>query len=484
MADDRYEFLEPIGTGGMAVVWRARDRTLGRPVAIKRLLPHLASDPSAAQRFRREARAAAALTHPGIVTVYDTGEDDQGPYIVLELVEGRTLADRLREGPVDPSEAAGIVASVADALDHAHAQGVIHRDVKPSNLILDGDGRIRLTDFGIAMTLEDPTTVTSPDAIVGTISYLAPEIIDGGGASPASDIYSLAAVTYEMLTGTPPYRAEQIGTLLEAIRAGDTVPMEGVPAGMADTVRLAMSTDPADRPESAGVFAMGIVADTTLRIEPPTTLLAPISQAGSEEPTVVMTPGQPVPGSNEIPGATESAQARLSRNGKSGRRWSMLLGVSMIGVALFIWAAMAREPTTVSTDTSFPAAAVASTVTSTSTSTPTTSTSITTATSTTVATTLADTPEAITATIYEALAGLRPPEFHPREVNRVENSLMEVTEKWNEEEGDVEKALEKLFERVTGLPESEERDEISAMAIQLAETMGVQVDQGDKNDDD
>ncbi len=145
----------------MATVWKAKDTLLGRSVAIKRLLPHLATDPGAAGRFTREAQAAAGLSHPGIVTVFDTGEDEGGPYIVLELIEGTTLAAQLVEnGPVDPAAVADIVTQVASALDHAHAMGVVHRDVKPANIILEPEGRVRLTDFGIAKTFDDPTTVT------------------------------------------------------------------------------------------------------------------------------------------------------------------------------------------------------------------------------------------------------------------------------------------------------------------------------------
>lgn len=463
MVDDRYELIETIGTGGMAVVWKARDRTLDRSVAIKRLLPHLGSDPAAAARFQREARAAAALRHPGIVTVYDTGEDDEGPYIVLELVEGRTLADRLRsEGPLDPPEVAALMRSVAAALDHAHAQGVVHRDIKPSNLMVDDDGGVRITDFGIAMTLEDPTEVTTEEELIGTIAYMAPEILDGEPASPASDIYSLAAVTQVLLTGAPPFQTDHIGALAAAIRAGDRTVMEDVPAGMADMVQQAMSPKPADRPGSAGAFAAGLVASTTLPI--PRTPAVPTSRAGSDEPTLVM---------------AGAGRPDSDHNGRRGL--PVLLGVSVIGVGLLIWAALAREAPSEAADASLPAVAAAGAETTT-TMNPTTSTTTTT-TTTTVPTTVADTPETIATAIFAALAEMRPPEFHPRDVNRIDEALRKTLEEWAK--GDREKAekeLEKLAERVDDLPDSDERDALVVPVLDLAEAMGFDV--SDEFDDD
>lgn len=463
MVDDRYELIETIGTGGMAVVWKARDRTLDRSVAIKRLLPHLGSDPAAAARFQREARAAAALRHPGIVTVYDTGEDDEGPYIVLELVEGRTLADRLRsEGPLDPPEVAALMRSVAAALDHAHAQGVVHRDIKPSNLMVDDDGGVRITDFGIAMTVEDPTEVTTEEELIGTIAYMAPEILDGEPASPASDIYSLAAVTQVLLTGAPPFQTDHIGALAAAIRAGDRTVMEDVPAGMADMVQQAMSPKPADRPGSAGAFAAGLVASTTLPI--PRTPAVPTSRAGSDEPTLVM---------------AGAGRPDSDHNGRRGL--PVLLGVSVIGVGLLIWAALAREAPSEAADASLPAVAAAGAETTT-TMNPTTSTTTTT-TTTTVPTTVADTPETIATAIFAALAEMRPPEFHPRDVNRIDEALRKTLEEWAK--GDREKAekeLEKLAERVDDLPDSDERDALVVPVLDLAEAMGFDV--SDEFDDD
>jgi hypothetical protein len=227
---------------------------------------------------------------------------------------------------------------------------------------------------------------------------------------------------------------------------------------------------------------MGIAADTTLRIEPTLTLPVPIP-TGSEEPTRVLTESL-VPEGSGTGSALESPRAQPSGNGNVRRGSALLLGASLLGIVVLIWAAMAREPATVATDTSLASAGVTSIVATTGTSTATTNPPTTTSTSTTVPTTLAATPETITAAIYRALDGLRPPVFHPRDVNRLEGSLRDVTENWKDGQGDLEKPLEKFFERIAELPDTEERDQITSMAIQLAESMGVRVEQGDTDEND
>ena len=287
MIADRYQPIEQIGTGGMATVWKARDTLLGRFVAVKRLLPHLAGDPEAAERFKREAQAAARLSHPGIVTVFDTGEDPDGPFIVQELVEGTTLAAHLAQsGPLGPEPVVDIVSQVAAAVDHAHGLGVIHRDIKPTNLIIEADGRVRLADFGIARTVDDPATITSSGELVGTITYLAPEILAGQPATAASDIYSLGAVTFELLSGQPPYQAPTPAALLEAVRSGEIPDLHGVaPDQMAIAVSYAMAKDPVSRPETANAFAATLTGSATMVMA--ATPMVPPVKPGSEEPTVV-----------------------------------------------------------------------------------------------------------------------------------------------------------------------------------------------------
>ncbi len=178
--------------------------------------------------------------------MFDSGEDVDGPFIVQELVEGTTLAIHLAEtGPVAPESVVDIISQVAAALDHAHGLGVIHRDIKPANLILEPGGRVRLADFGIARTLDDAATITASGEMVGTITYLAPEILAGEPATVASDVYSLGAVTYELLAGRPPYQAETPAAMLEAVRSAEVPDLHGVaPDGMAAAVSAAMSKDP------------------------------------------------------------------------------------------------------------------------------------------------------------------------------------------------------------------------------------------------
>ena len=202
-----FELMEEIGRGGMGVVYRARQKSLGREVALKLiLLDHLASDTDRA-RFYAEARAAARLEHPHIVPVYDLGEVQARPYISMKLIEGTTLAARLQEGPMRGKEAAELLIPLCQAVQYAHQQSVLHRDVKPSNILIDPEGQAFLTDFGLAKDLRETPTLTRTGAVVGTPAYMPPEQASGQKPTldPTSDVYSLGAVLYHMITGQPPF---------------------------------------------------------------------------------------------------------------------------------------------------------------------------------------------------------------------------------------------------------------------------------------
>ncbi|WP_326743676.1 protein kinase [Streptomyces sp. NBC_00121] len=219
----RYRIVTRLGRGGMGEVWRGVDEVLGRPVAVKLLLNQRA-DEAAIARFHLEARTAAQLSHPHVVAVYDTGTDLERHYLVTEFLDGRNLAEELAaRGPLLPARVAGIGGQVADALAAAHGQGVVHRDVKPGNLLLASDGTVKVGDFGIAHFTDESTAgLTLKGQIIGTSAYLAPERAVGQPAGPPADMYALGCVLYELLLGHPPFRAETPAAML--YQHVDTVP--------------------------------------------------------------------------------------------------------------------------------------------------------------------------------------------------------------------------------------------------------------------
>ena len=195
---ERYLVRGTLGTGGMGQVVLADDSVLGRPVALKRL--HASTAPHGTARFRREARVGASLSHPNLVSIYDIVDDGEDLVIVMEYVEGETLRETLLRGPLAPERALEVLGAVAAGLDHAHAQGVVHRDVKPANVLLGRDGTVKLADLGVA-AVADRTRITASGAVLGTLPYMAPEQLEGAEAQPAGDVYALGAVAFETLSG-------------------------------------------------------------------------------------------------------------------------------------------------------------------------------------------------------------------------------------------------------------------------------------------
>ena len=261
--EGRYRLVQRIGVGGMGEVWEADDTVLGRRVALKVLVQELADDARATKRFVREARATAKLTHPNVARVYDFGRDRGLPYLVMELLEGDALADRLADGPMSPAEAARICAAVADALEAAHSRGIVHRDVKPGNVLLTPAGEVKVMDFGIAAAADEGHSTTG-SGLYGTAAYISPERAAGQAATPAADVYSLGAVLYELLTGRPPFIGDSPVLVVRAHLHERPRPVRElapwVPARLADACEAALAKDPAQRPSSAAALAIRLRA--------------------------------------------------------------------------------------------------------------------------------------------------------------------------------------------------------------------------------
>src|SRR3954449_12084003 len=264
----RYEIGERLGSGGVSSVHQATDLILERTVAVKVLAEHLSDDERFVARFRREALAVAKLIHPNIVQVYDTGVDDSRHYIVMEYVEGRSGAQILqRNGPIGPDIAAEVGAQACAGLDYAHRRGIIHRDVKPGNLMIvggpvgGGEMTMKLTDFGIARAVEQ-TRITQVGSVVGTAAYLSPEQVRGEEATPATDVYALGVVLYQFLTGRLPYEGSTLAEL--AVRQQNEKPLPpstydaDVPEPLGAAVLRALEGDPGRRYASAEELASGL----------------------------------------------------------------------------------------------------------------------------------------------------------------------------------------------------------------------------------
>jgi eukaryotic-like serine/threonine-protein kinase len=354
----RYQLGDRLGSGGMSNVYKSKDLVLERTVAVKVLAEHLSDDPRFVERFRREALAVAKLIHPNIVQVYDTGVDESRHFIVMEYVEGRSGAQVLqRQGPVGPETAAEAGAQACAGLDYAHRRGIIHRDVKPGNLMIDGgpvgggEMTVKLTDFGIARALEQ-TRITQVGSVVGTAAYLAPEQVRGDEATPATDVYALGVVLYQFLTGRLPYEGSTLAEL--AVRQQNERPLPPttynpeVPETLGAAVLRALEGDPAHRYASADELASGLQRglqgeDVTL----PGSTAAATSVLGSDSATQRLDETsrtefrpppshtrRPAPRAPErtVPGPAPARPAAPRKRGAFGRfvRWMLALAALVL----------------------------------------------------------------------------------------------------------------------------------------------------------
>jgi serine/threonine protein kinase len=270
-----FEILERLGGGGMGVVYKARDLKLGRLVALKFMAPTRQDSQEARVRFLREAQAVAALDHPNVCTLYEIGEEEDGRiFLAMALCPGETLRDRLRRGPLPPREAVQIALQIADGLAAAHARGIVHRDIKPGNLLLCG-GQVKIIDFGVAR-LADQATITREGVAIGTLNYTAPEHLFGGEPGPESDLWSLGVVLYESLAGRLPFQAKTLPEMVVALLKKTPAPLEGVSPELCRVVERAMARSPRQRYQSAEemqadlLAAMASVADLTWDLQAPT----------------------------------------------------------------------------------------------------------------------------------------------------------------------------------------------------------------------
>jgi eukaryotic-like serine/threonine-protein kinase len=280
---DRYRLGERIAGGGMGSVYRAVDESLGRHVAVKVLRRELAAEPAYLERFRREARASAALSHPGVAGVYDYGELGGSAFIVMELVEGETLAERIAaRGRLPWPEAFAIGEQVARALAAAHAHGLVHRDVKPGNVMVDAAARAKVTDFGIAKAAAS-APLTRTGMVVGSANYVAPEQAQGDDVGPAADQYSLGCVLFEAVTGSPPYRgASAVAIAAQHVSAPVPDPRRpDLPVAAGDLIRRALAKSPEDRFTSAAAMADALATAIPGTPEPQAPFPGPPNREGN-----------------------------------------------------------------------------------------------------------------------------------------------------------------------------------------------------------
>lgn len=311
LLNGRYRLHSLIGRGGMAEVWRGEDLRLERRVAVKLLGE--STDPDRLARFRREARTVARLSHPNIVTGHDLGVDGGVTYLVMELIEGTSLATRLAKGPLTVGDAVAIAGQVCDALAAAHAAGIVHRDIKPGNILLTPAGTVKVCDFGIARLLHaSPTQLTTTGTVIGTSEYMAPEQASGAPVDGRTDLYALGCVLYAMLTGSPPFTADTLLAVLSQHLHRSPAPVAshrpGVPAPLAELVDQLLAKNPDDRPPTAVEVRHRLAMVTGA---------APTMEAAAAAPTVAVTADSPTDATRvplgppmTVPLPTERVEAR------------------------------------------------------------------------------------------------------------------------------------------------------------------------------
>jgi eukaryotic-like serine/threonine-protein kinase len=340
IVEGRYRLVRVIGRGAMAEVYAGEDLRLGRPVAVKLLHADVAVQPESRVRFEEEARAAARLTDPNVVAIYDTGDFLGRPYIVMELLPGRTLHDEIRDGPLSETRVRELSVHVLRAVHAAHLAGVIHRDIKPANILLTASGEAKVADFGIAKVAES-NDLTATGLLLGTPSYLAPERVAGQAATVASDLYAVGVVMYEALSGCRPFTGETTLAVCHAISTQDPRQLRDLcPAlttRLADVVARAMARDPRHRYAIANDMIEALAADTVPvppSIDEPTERIEP-------EPTVV----SPLIQTQAVPVATEPSarRSRLAVMREECRDWTRVhvklvvaVGAVLIALGLLI----------------------------------------------------------------------------------------------------------------------------------------------------
>jgi hypothetical protein len=349
----RYELDSRIAIGGMGEVWEATDHVIGRTVAIKILKDEYMGDPGFLERFRAEARHAALVNHEGIASVFDYGEENGSAFLVMELVPGEALSTILeRDGSLSTDKTLDIVAQTSAALQAAHAAGLVHRDIKPGNLLITPDGRVKITDFGIAR-IADQVPLTATGQVMGTVQYLSPEQASGHPASPATDIYSLGIVAYECLAGKRPFTGEsQVAIAMAQINEQPPPLPPTVAAPVQNFVMAMIAKKPEDRPASAAAVARAATAlrrgDVAAAAAAVPAIAGAAAAAGSDDVTMLLTPGGD-PGSTQLMPSADPAPVEGEEEPQKKKRspwtWPLIALIMLLLLVLggTIWALFANQ---------------------------------------------------------------------------------------------------------------------------------------------